>query len=148
MKTLIRMLALALAAGAPPAAFAQQTSAPAASSPVPDMLHKLQQAREAVKGPAFAALTPATRAKVQSVIDQVNGGQLTDLPAAVQQINAALSPAETKAVLAERTKMIESMHIDDGPAKANAGRFLLNLSASRETMHRLNQQEAQQPHGS
>ena len=147
MKTFTALLVLALAAAVPQAAFAQSTGAPASATPVPDITVKLQQARDAAKGPAFAALAPATRTKVQSIVDQVNGGQLTDLRGAVQQIDAALTPADVKAVLAERAKMVETLHLQDGPAKPDAGRFLLNLSVSREKMQQLHQQETQQPHG-
>ena len=102
------MLALVLATGMPLAACAQQSNA-AENGPPSDVRAQMQQARDAAKAAAFNDLTPASRAKVQSIIDQVNNGQLTDLRAAAQQIDAALTPAETKAVLAERDKMMQTM---------------------------------------
>ncbi len=81
----------------------------------------MQAARDSAKAAAFNDLTPANRAKVQSVIDQVNNGQLTDLKAAAQQIDAALSPAESKAVLGERDKMMASIRANMPPRPDGAG---------------------------
>jgi hypothetical protein len=81
----------------------------------------MQQARDTTKTAALNDLTPANRAKVQSIIDQVNNGQLTDLRAAAQQIDAALSPAESKAVLAERDKMMQTMRANMPPRPDRAG---------------------------
>ena len=133
MKTPSLMFALFLAAGAPSLGAAQ---------PIAPTSDAAQQARDAMKAPTFELLSPASRTKVQAVIDQVNGGALTDLRAAVRQIDAALSPAEAKAVLAERAKTIQAMHVSESPATAaDPGRFLLNLSVSREKMRLLREQE-------
>jgi hypothetical protein len=133
MKTPTLVLALLLAAAAPSIGATQTTP------PAPDAA---QQARNAVKAPTFDLLSPASRAKVQAVIDQVNGGTLTDLRAAVRQIDAVLTPAEAKAVLTERAKTIQALHVNQSPATAaDPGRFLLNLSVSRETMRLLREQE-------
>lgn len=108
MKLSLPLLAIALAAGLPLAACAQQSNA-AENGPAPAMRAQMQQAHDSAKAAAFNDLSPADRAKVQAIVDQVNNGQLTDLRAAAQQIDAALTPAESKAVLGERDKMMQTM---------------------------------------
>ena len=108
MKHTLPVLALALATGLPLAACAQQSNA-AENGPPPAIRAQMQQARDNAKTAAFNDLTAADRAKVQAIIDQVNNGQLTDLRAAAQQIDAALTPAESKAVLGERDKMMAAI---------------------------------------
>ena len=120
MKLSLPLLAVVLASGLPLAACAQQSNA-ADNGPSPEIRAQMQQARDATKTAAFNDLTPANRAKVQAIIDQVNNGQLTDLRAASQQIDAVLSPAESKAVLAERTKMMQTMRANMPPRPDNAG---------------------------
>lgn len=122
----------------------------------------MQAARDNAKTAAFNDLSPADRAKVQSIIDQVNNGQQTDMRAAVQQIDAILTPAEKTAVLGERTKMTAAIranmparpeganggpgsngagpngsHGGFGRGGNDAGRFLLQLGVSREKMREL-----------
>jgi hypothetical protein len=108
---------------------------------------------------------------VQAIIDQVNNGQLTDLRGAASQIDAILSPTETKAVLAERVKMMQTIqaNMPDRPDGAgpggqgpnggppngapgnggrrgggnHAGRFLLQLGVSPDKMRELRQAQAQ-----
>jgi hypothetical protein len=75
----------------------------------------MQAARDSAKTAAFNDLSAGNRAKVQAIIGQVNNGQLTDLRAAAQQIDAALSPSESKAVLGERDKMMQSMRANMPP---------------------------------
>ena len=181
MKLSLPVLALMVATGVPLAACAQQSNA-AENGPSPEIRAKMQQARDTAKIAALNDLSPATRTKVQSIIDQVNNGQLTDLRAASQQIDAALSPAESKAVLGERDKMMQSIRANmpprpegagpNGPGPNGAGpngpppngamtgpngerprgfgrnsdpgRFLLQLSVSREKMLQLRQAQMQQ----
>ena len=102
------MLALLVATGLPLAACAQQSNA-AENGPSPEIRAQMQAARDSAKTAAFNALSAADRAKVQAIVDQVNNGQLTDLRAAAQQIDAALTPAEAKAVLGERDKLMQTM---------------------------------------
>jgi hypothetical protein len=104
MKLSLPVLALVVATGLPLAACAQQSNA-AENGPSPEVRAQMQQARDNAKTAAFNDLSAADRAKVQAIINQVNNGQLTDLRAAAQQIDAAITPAEAQAVLAERTKM-------------------------------------------
>jgi hypothetical protein len=171
MKLTLPVLALALATGLPLAACAQQSNA-AENGPPPAIRAQMQQARDNAKTAAFNDLTPADRAKVQAIIDQVNNGQLTDLRAAAQQIDAALSPTEAKAVLGERDKMVAAIRANmparpdnnmapgpngvppNGAAPGehrgfghtkSAGRFLLQLGVTPEKMRAL--RHAQAPQG-
>jgi hypothetical protein len=130
----------------------------------------MQAAHDAAKTAAFNDLSPATRAKVQTIVDQINGGQLTDLRSAAQQVDAALTPAESKAVLGERDKMMATMRANmpprpdgapggpgamaggpnadhprgPGAGGNDAGRFLLQVSVSREKMRELHKAQMQQ----
>jgi hypothetical protein len=172
MKFSLPVLAAVLAAGLPLTVCAQQAGPP--NGQPPEMRAQMQAARDAAKTAAFNDLSPATRTKVQAIVDQINGGQLTDLRAAAAQIDAALTPAEAKAVLGEREKMMASMRANmpprpdgagpngpgpmaggpNGPgadhprgpgAGANdAGRFLISLGVSREKMHELRKGQMQQ----
>jgi hypothetical protein len=108
MKLSLPALALLVATGLPLAACAQQSNA-AENGPSPEIRAQMQAARDSAKTAAFNALSAADRAKVQAIVDQVNNGQLTDLRAASQQIDAALTPAETTAVLAQRDKLMQTM---------------------------------------
>src|ERR1700681_4110501 len=171
MKLSLPVLALVMATGLPLAACAQQSNA-AENGPPPEIRAQMQAARDSAKTAAFNDLSAGSRAKVQAIVDQVNNGQLTDLRAAAQQIDAALTPAETKAVLAERDKMMQTMRANmpprpdgagpaggpgmngpgpngAGPAGAHgarggndAGRFLLSLGVSREKMRELRKAQA------
>jgi hypothetical protein len=159
MKLSLPMLALALATGVSLVACAQQGNAQeSGSGPSPQMRAQMQQARDNAKTAALNDLSPADRAKVQSIIDQVNNGQQTDVRAAVQQIDAALTPDESKAVLGERDKMIAAIKANmpagqTGPGANggqhgamgrgnDAGRFLLQVGVSREKMRQLRQAAA------
>jgi hypothetical protein len=101
---------------------------------------RLFEARHYAKIAAFDDLSIAERAKVHAVIDQVNNGELTNLRAAAAQIGAALTPAETKAVLVERDRMIRMIHPEaardlgarGAAARESAGRFLLQLGITQQ----------------
>jgi hypothetical protein len=156
MRKALPVLALLAATGLPLAACAQQSGNAAENGPPPALL----QARAAAKTAAFNDLSGTDRAKVQAIIDQVNNGQLTDLRGAASQIDAILSPAETTAVLAERTKMMQSLRANmparpegaqGNGAQGNgahrggnhAGRFLLQLGVTPEKMRELRQAQGQ-----
>ena len=173
MKLSLPVLALVMATGLPLAACAQQSNA-AENGPSPEIRAQMQAARDSAKTAAFNDLSAGSRAKVQAIVDQVNNGQLTDLRAAAQQIDAALTPAETKAVLAERDKLMQSMRANmppradgsmpgpnapppnAGPPNADhprgmgrmstPGGFLLRLAVSPEKMKQLHQMQ-QKPAG-
>jgi hypothetical protein len=173
MKLSLPVLALVLATGLPLAACAQQSNA-AENGPSPEIRAQMQAARDSAKTAAFNDLSAGSRAKVQAIVDQVNTGQLTDLRAAAQQIDAALTPAESKAVLAERDKLMQSMRANMPPRPDGAmpgpnapppngapngdrphrgmggmkdvGSFLLRLAVSPEKMRQLHQQQ-QRPAG-
>ena len=163
MKLSLPVLALVVATGMPLAACAQQSNA-AENGPSPEVRAQMQQARDNARTAAFNDLSAADRAKVQAIINQVNNGQLTDLRAAAQQIDAAITPAEAQAVLAERAKMTaafranrpQGMGPNGGPGAGpngapgangehrgfggrsqTAGRFLLQLGVSPEKMKQL-----------
>lgn len=168
MKLSLPLLAIVMAAGLPLAACAQQSNA-AQNGPSPEMRAQMQAARDSAKTAALNDLSAASRAKVQAIVDQVNNGQLTDLRAASQQIDAALTPAESKAVLGERDKMMQSMRANMSPRPDGAmsgpnggpnnadhprgmgrmstpGGFLLRLAVSPEKMKQLRQMQ-QKPAG-
>ena len=152
------MLALALATGLSLAACAQQSSAAEnGSGASPEMRAQMQQARDNAKTAALNDLSPADRAKVQTIVDQVSNGQLTDLRGAAQQIDAILTLDESKAVLGERDKMMAAIRANmpagaapgghpqgaTGAHRVNdAGGFLLQLSISREKLRALRQAQA------
>jgi hypothetical protein len=115
MKLSLPVLALVLATGLPLAACAQQSNAAERQAPSPEIRAQMQAARDSAKTAAFNDLSAGSRAKVQAIVDQVSNGQLTDLRAAGQQIDAALTPAESKAVLAERDKLMQSMRANMPP---------------------------------
>ena len=174
MKLSLPVLALIMATGLPLAACAQQSNAAERQAPSPEIRAQMQAARDSAKTAALNDLSAGSRAKVQAIVDQVNNGQLTDLRAASQQIDAALTPAESKAVLGERDKMMQSMRANmpprpdgamagpngappnGGPNNADhprgmgrmstPGGFLLRLAVSPEKMKQLHQMQ-QKPAG-
>ncbi len=167
------VLAAALALAMPLSACAQSAQAQSQDGPPPAVRAQMQQARDAAKTAALNDLSADHRARVQSVVDAVSNGSQTDLRAAATQIDGILSPAEQTAVLAERTKMMQTIRAampqggpngapggarpggaDRGPGQAgpggmrggnDAGRFLLQLSLSREKMRELRQKQQGQP---
>jgi hypothetical protein len=161
MKLSLPILALALATGLSLAACAQQTNAAEnGSGASPEMRAQMQQARDNAKTAALNDLSAGDRAKVQAILDQVNNGQQTDLRAAAQQIDAILSPDESKAVLGERDKMMAAIRANMPAGQApggagghpqgamgghrmnDAGSFFLRVSISPEKMRALRQAQA------
>jgi hypothetical protein len=169
MKLHSPLLAMALLAAVPLGASAQ-VNAQGGGPPPPEVRAKIDQARGEAKTAAFNDLSPDHRAKVQAIVDEVNSGKLTDLRAAVAQIDGILTPEEAKAVLGERDKMMAAVHAaiphnegapgaspgPGGPAgehqgassgmmrnRNDAGRAVLQLSLSRETMRALRQKQQQ-----
>jgi hypothetical protein len=105
------LLALALAAAMPVAAFAQ--SAPPARqwpTPSPEMKARMQHARDEMRTSAFSHLSPAHRAEVQAIVDQVNSGKLNDPKDAVNRIDNVLSYNEGKAIIAGFKAHMAAMH--------------------------------------
>ncbi len=174
MKLSPSLLVLALAAAMPLSACAQTAQAQSQDGPPPAARAQMQQARDSAKTAALNDLSADHRARVQSIVDGINNGTQTDMRAAATQIDAVLNPAEQKAVLAERDKMMTAMRANmpqggpnggpngaggpgrgpggpdgqgnpNGMRRANdAGRFLLQLSVSREKMRELRQKQQQQ----
>ncbi|MEA2666509.1 MAG: hypothetical protein QOI11_3453 [Candidatus Eremiobacteraeota bacterium] len=170
MKLSPSLLVLALAAAMPLSACAQTAQAQSQDGPPPAVRAQMQQARDNAKTAAFNALSADHRARVQSVVDGISNGTQTDLRAAATQIDGILTPDEQKAVLAERDKMMQTMRANmpqggpngagpgpggqgrgpDGQGNPNGtrrandpGRFLLQLSVSREKMRELRQKQQQ-----
>lgn len=102
MKRVFVLLALCASMSVPLAALGQP------SSPSPDQRAAFEKARADAKASAFAALTPAHATAVSAIVAQVVAGTL-DRRAAAGQINALLTPDESKAVLAAADKSRAAM---------------------------------------
>jgi hypothetical protein len=63
----------------------------------------------------MSALSTDHQAKVNAIVDQVKSGRLSDLHTAVAQIDAVLTPAEAKSVLAARDTFAANMRGPGGP---------------------------------
>ena len=112
MKIIASAIAAAFAAAIPFAVLAQGApppGAPPAGGPPGGGWSEMQKTRDDTRAAAFNDLAPTHRAQVQSIVDRLNAGSLSDLRAVAQQIDALLTPDEAKAVLAERDKMREAM---------------------------------------
>ncbi len=112
MKLIASAIAAALAAAMPFAVFAQGAPPPAAppdGGPPPAGWSQMEKTRDDTRAAAFDDLGAAHRAQVQSIVDRVNAGSVSDLRAAAQQIDAVLTPDEAKAVLSERDKLRDAM---------------------------------------
>jgi hypothetical protein len=110
MKMKVSLLALGLAAAIPLAAAADPAPGSAAGPGSPEMRAQFERVRTETRTAVFAGLSADHRAQVQAIVDKVNAGTLTDPLDAAKQIDAVLTPDETKAVLAERAKLVGSMH--------------------------------------
>lgn len=164
MKSSFRLLALVLATGISLVACAQssnaQESGGGANGFSPEMRAKMQQLRDTTKTAAYNDLSAADRAKVQAIIDQVTSGQQTDLKAAVTQIDAVLTPDESKAIMGERDKFVAQIRTmmpprpdagaSPGPGRRGGGMsrtkdpgvFLLTLSVTPQKLRELRQAAA------
>ncbi len=112
MKLIASAIAAAIAAAVPFAVLAQGApppGGPPAGAPPPGAWSQMQKTRDDTRAAALGDLGAAHRAQVQSIVDRVNAGSLSDLRTAAQQIDALLTPDEAKAVLAERDKMRAAM---------------------------------------
>ena len=98
MKALF-VLALCATVALPAAALAQAGPPGMGGPPSPQQRAAMEQLRADAKASAYAALTPAHATSVQGIVAQVAGGSL-DRRAAAGRIDALLTPAEAKAVLA------------------------------------------------
>ncbi|MBV9440719.1 MAG: hypothetical protein JOZ24_12065 [Candidatus Eremiobacteraeota bacterium] len=110
MKRTAIVAAFALSVFGPAAALAQPNPAPPVNGgPSADARAAMMKARDDARVAAYAALSADHRTKVQAIIDQVNAGKLTDPRGAAQQIDAILTPDESKAVLAQHDKLRAAM---------------------------------------
>jgi hypothetical protein len=124
MKPLVLASIVFLFAGAP--AIAQQGPPPGpGDSPPPEVRERLDQARAGARTQAMNALSADHQAKVGAIVSRVKAGQLTDLHAVVQQIDAILSPKEAQAVLTARDKLMADLRNAappaDGPGPGGPG---------------------------
>ena len=155
MRTILFALTLALCA-APVAAAAQGFP-----SMTPEQMAQLQTLRDTAKTTSFNALSADHRTKVQAIITQFNSGSLS-IADAVTQIDAVLTPDESKAVIAAGQTMrdgMRKMYQDanggatppprEGPPPGggqgqrrppDAGRFLLQVAASPDALRAAMQQ--------
>ncbi len=107
MKNLV--LAFALTASFLPLAIgAQEPPGPPGDGPPPEMRAQMEQLRTQAQTNAMNALSADHRAKVQAIVAQVEGGSLSREDA-TKQIDALLTPDESRAVLAQGQKMHEAM---------------------------------------
>jgi hypothetical protein len=169
MKLSLSVLALAMAAAIPLTTCAQ-VSAQSNDGPPPEARAQMQQARDNARSAAMNDLRPDHRAKVQAILDKANNAQsMTELVDAAKQIDGVLTPDESKAVLGERDKMMQTVHANmpqgeapgagqggqggprngdhggqGGGMRNDAGRVLLQLSLSREKMRALREKQQQQ----
>jgi hypothetical protein len=102
MKRVFVFLALCASVSMPLAALAQP------APPTADQRATFDKMRVEAKTAAYAALTPAHAASVTTIAGQVAGGTL-DRRTAAGQIDALLTPDETKAVLAAADKSRAAM---------------------------------------
>jgi hypothetical protein len=129
-------------------------AAPAQFMPnlTPEQQAQVMQIRADTKTSAFKALSADHQTKVQAVITQFDGGSVS-MADAVTQIDAILTPDESKAVIAQGQQMNDAMRKifesanggspppgppggGQGPPRRapDAGRILLRLSASPDAL--------------
>jgi hypothetical protein len=158
------LLAFALVAALVPAAAAAQTSPglgppPPGGGPPPDRA-RFEQFRADAKANALKALSADHQTNIQAIVNSLTAGSLTPRDA-IAQIDALLSPDESKAILDQEQKVRGAMvaardgsstnpnppAAAPGPshgqgAKPDAGRFLLRLLLSPVQMRALRNGQA------
>ncbi|GAC1413047.1 MAG: hypothetical protein NVSMB64_23280 [Candidatus Velthaea sp.] len=92
------------------------------AGPPPEIRAQMDKIRSDGHAAAFNALTADHKVRVQAIVDAAAAGKISDPRAAVQQIDAILSPDETKSVLAAGAKMHADMRaLHDGAMSAPTG---------------------------
>ncbi len=109
MQRIIFGLFLAVTLGVPLGAFAQPAPGPAGAGPPPEMRAKMDALHAQAKTDAYATLSADHRTQVQAIAAQVASGSLMRRDAA-RQIDALLTPDETKSVLGVAQKSRDAMH--------------------------------------
>jgi len=99
------IIAVIFSALAAAPAFAQQPPGPPppggpGDGPPPEVQRHIEQARTNARTRAMTALTSDHQAKVNAVLARVKAAQLTDVNDAAQQLDAILTPAEARTVVA------------------------------------------------
>ncbi len=149
MRTILFVLSLAL--------FAAPVAASSQGFPgmTPEMQAQVQALRDTAKATSFNALSADHRSKVQAIISNFNSGSVAIADAATQ-IDAVLTPDESKAVIAAGQTMRDAMRkmrddanggspppdrqgpppgASQGQRRApDAGRILLQLAASADAL--------------
>jgi hypothetical protein len=118
MKRMLVLLALCATVAAPAVALGQQ-GPPMGNPPTPEQRAAMEKARADAKAAVYNALTPAHVAGVTAIMAKVTAGTL-DRRAASAQIDALLTPDETKAVLAAGARARSAMR-PGGPPPPGAG---------------------------
>ena len=148
MRYTLFALALGLAL-APVMASAQPGPGP--GGPSPELRAKFDQLRADAKTNSLRALSADHQTKIQAIVDGFNAGTVTPTDA-IAQIDAILTPDESKVILDQSQKMRDARKAlrpaNAGPpperanadkpkvdAAPNAGRSLLALLASPEKFH-------------
>jgi hypothetical protein len=122
MRNALAVAAFGVSLVLPLVAFAQ----PGPPSPSPELRSMMERVHAEARTAAYAALTPAHTAAVSAIASQVAAGTL-DRRAAVQQIDALLTPDERKGVMTAaynaRRTMFEAMAAAGaGPMMERGGR--------------------------
>ena len=132
MQRIFFALFLAVAVGVPLGVGAQPAPGPDGAGPPPEMRAKMGALHAQAKTDAYAALSADHRTQVQAIAAQVASGSLMRRDAA-RQIDALLTPDETKSVLGVAQKSRDAMRaafagsgmpadrMHAGSAPANAG---------------------------
>jgi hypothetical protein len=91
-------------------ALAQQGPPPGpGDGPPPPIRQRMDEARDAARTRAIAALSTDHQTKVSAILARIKTGGTTDPRDAVRQIDAILSSKEAQAILAARDKMIADL---------------------------------------
>jgi hypothetical protein len=137
-------LALALSLVLAPVVASAQPG-PGPGGPSPELRAKFEQVRADAKTNSLKALSADHQSKIQAIVDGFNAGTIA-APDAIAQIDAVLSPDESKTVLDQEQKMRDSLRAlrpaesvtagaerpktEGAGRKPDAGRFVLSLLAT------------------
>jgi hypothetical protein len=156
------LFALALGLALAPVMASAEPS-PGSGGPSPELRAKFDQLRADAKTNSLKALSADHQSKIQAIVGGFNAGSVTPTDA-IAQIDAILTPDESKAILDQSQKLRDARKAlrpaDAGPApeRANAdkpkadatpdaGRILLSFLASpeklREAMRAMHEQKSQ-----
>jgi hypothetical protein len=144
------LFALALGLALAPVMTSAQPG-PGPGGPSPELQAKFDQLRADAKTNSLKALSANHQTRIQAIVDGFNAGSVTPTDA-IAQIDAILTPDESKVILDQNQKMrdarkaLRSANAGPPPERANAdkpkveaapdaGRIMLVLLASPEKLH-------------